>query len=77
MRVKASNAGSVWNPSTVSFSPLPGDVGFTPIDFSGLKLWLDASDIAGTSQLLYLVMVQVLISFLINQDSPGMHCRIP
>ena len=34
------------------FSPLPGDAGFTPIDFSGLKLWLDASDIAGTNQLL-------------------------
>ena len=53
MRVNATNqAGSVWSTSTVPFTPQPGDAGFTPIDFSGLKLWLDASDLIGTGQLL-------------------------
>ena len=80
MRIKASNdtsVGSVWNASTVSFSPLPGDAGFTPIDFFGLKLWLDASDIAGTSQLLPLSNGSSIDKLLINQDSLDMHCRIP
>ena len=53
MRVNATNqAGSVWSTTTVPFTPQPGDAGFTPIDFSGLKLWLDASDLIGTGQLL-------------------------
>ena len=53
MRVKATNqVGSVWSTSTVPFTPQPGAAGFTPIDFSGLKLWLDASDLTGTGQLL-------------------------
>jgi hypothetical protein len=53
MRVKASNIlGSVWSETSVSFTPLAGEAGFTPVDFSGLKLWLDASDISGTGQLL-------------------------
>ena len=57
MRVQASNsAGSVWTPSTLTFVPQPGNSGFTPMDFSGLRLWLDASDLNGTGVTLPLSM---------------------
>ena len=53
MRVKASNCvGSYWTPTTLSFVPQAGNSGFTPMDFSGLRLWLDASDLNGTGQTL-------------------------
>ena len=55
MRVQATNsAGSVWSPNSISFVPQPGNSGFTPMDFSGLRLWLDASDLNGTGDLLAL-----------------------
>ena len=55
MRVQASNSvGTVWGPSTLSFVPKAGNSGFTPMDFSGLRLWLDASDLNGTGQTLAL-----------------------
>ena len=55
MRVKASNVfGSTWTPTSLSFLPQAGNSGFTPMDYSGLRLWLDGSDLNGTGQTLVL-----------------------
>ena len=55
MRVQASNAfGAVLTPSSLSFLPQAGNSGFTPMDYSGMRLWLDGSDLNGTGQILTL-----------------------
>ena len=56
MRIKAQNsAGIVWSSSTLSFVPQAGNSGFTPMDFSGLRLWLDASDLNASGNVLSLI----------------------
>mgnify|MGYP007000407119 len=54
-RVQALNSvGADWTPIAMEFVPQAGALGFTPLDFSGLRLWLDASDVNATGDRLAL-----------------------
>ena len=69
MRIKAENsAGSVWGLSTLSFVPRAGNSGFTPMDFSGLRLWLDASDLNASGDVLSLIPGESVSLVLMGPD---------